>query len=667
MINATTAPRQDFAPPSRGGDSGGARVFSARLSIIARAALMLLLGTSSTTINRNNVKRVGLAWEASLDSERGLQATPIVVNGVIYVTSTWSRVFAFDARSGERLWSYDPEVPKAWARRACCDVINRGVAVERDRVYLGTLDGRLIALDASDGSLIWEVNTIDRALNYSITGAPRVVKDMVIIGNGGADLGVRGYVSAYGTDAGELRWRFYTVPGSAEGPFEHPELEMAADTWDPNSLWEQGGGGTVWDSMSYDPDLNLLYVGTGNGSPWPGYVRSPAGGDNLFLSSILALNPDTGRLVWHYQTTPYDSYDYTATQHIILMDGEWEGQERKLLLQAPKNGFFYVLDRESGELLAADKFARATWAERVDLKTGRPVLSPVSDYREQAQIIFPGTLGAHSWHPMAYNPDTGLTYIPAQDLATHFSPSQLTILLDSAPAGYEQRVPDRVAGFANLVAWDVRKRGIRWSVRYPTLGNAGVLSTAGGLVIQGDAQGYVNFYDAVTGERLHRLGTRTGIVAPPVTYELDGEQYIALAAGWGGALFVLTEPEVAASSFSNAGRLLVLKLDGKDIPQAPALQEPKRAPMGERLVKLDASEIAGQTIYNTQCGACHGWFGRNGLLPNLRRSSPATIDALEEIVLGGLLQGRGMPSFADDLTIADVEMLKAYLRRVRLE
>jgi quinohemoprotein ethanol dehydrogenase len=365
-------------------------------------------------INRENVARVGLAWEASMESERGLQATPIVVDGVIYVTSTWSRVLAFDARTGERRWSFDPLVPKAWARRACCDVVNRGVAVRDGRVFLGTLDGRLIALDAASGKVIWEVNTIDRERNYSITGAPRIVKDMVLIGNGGADFGVRGYVSAYAVSDGAMRWRFFTVPGSSEGPFEHPELAIAAKTWDPDSLWEQGGGGTVWDSMAYDPEMNLLYVGTGNGFPWAGYLRSPDGGDNLFLSSILAIDPDTGKLVWHYQTTPHDSYDYTATQHMVLVNTLWEGQERKLLLQAPKNGFFYVIDRETGELLAADKFARVTWADGVDLESGRPVLSSVSDYSEQAQVIFPGTLGAHSWHPMAYNPGTGLVYIPAQ-------------------------------------------------------------------------------------------------------------------------------------------------------------------------------------------------------------------------------------------------------------
>jgi quinohemoprotein ethanol dehydrogenase len=442
---------------------------------------------------------------------------------------------------------------------------------------------------------------------------------------------------------------------------------MAAKTWDSESLWDQGGGGTVWDSMAYDPELDLLYVGTGNGFPWPGYLRSPAGGDNLFLSSILAIDPDSGRLVWHYQTTPHDSYDYTATQHMILVDTLWEGRKRKLLLQAPKNGFFYVLDRESGELLAADKFARVTWADGVDLRSGRPVFSPVSDYSETAQVIFPGTLGAHSWHPMAYNPHTGLVYIPAQDLATLFSPTQLTILLDSAPRGYERRVPDYVAGFANLLAWDVKGRGIRWSVRYPTLGNAGVLTTAGNLVVQGDAQGYVNFYDAGDGELLHRLSTRTGIVAPPISYSLDGEQYIALLAGWGGALFVLAEPEVAASSYSNAGRLLVLKLDGGAVAEAPPLGEPKRRAMGEQLVKLDEEELKGQGLYNAHCGACHGWFGRNGLLPNLRRSDPATIDALGKIVLGGLLQARGMPSFADTLTEQDIGLLQAYLRKVRLE
>ena len=310
-------------------------------------------------INAGNVKQLGLAWEYDLQTQRGLEATPVVVDGVLFASSTWSKVYALDARTGRELWSFDPQVPGEWARNACCDVVNRGVAVWQGKVYVGTLDGRLIAIDANTGKPLWSQDTlIDRSRSYTITGAPRIAGGKVVIGNGGGEIGVRGYITAYDAESGAMAWRFFTVPGDPKLPFEHPELEAAAKTWDPNSRWEAGGGGTAWDAMAYDPQLNLLYVGTGNASPFPQSVRSPKGGDNLYLSSILAINPDTGRLVWHYQTTPGESWDYTAVQHMILADLEINGRVRKVLMQAPKNGFFYVLDRASGELLSAEKICR---------------------------------------------------------------------------------------------------------------------------------------------------------------------------------------------------------------------------------------------------------------------------------------------------------------------
>ena len=619
-----------------------------------------------TQIHTGNVHEVGLAWQVPLDSQRGLEATPIVVDGVMYVTSTWSRVIALDAGSGDILWRYDPQVPREWAPKGCCDVVNRGVAVADGRVFLGTFDGRLIALDKTDGRPLWDVNTIDRDKPYTITGAPRVVGNKVFIGNGGADFGVRGYVSAYHAENGGLLWRFYTVPKDTTGPFEHPELAVAAETWDPDSAWEQGGGGTVWDSMAYDPELNLLYVGTGNGAPWPRFVRSPEGGDNLYLSSILAINPDTGRLAWHYQTTPGDSWDYTATQHMILADIEWNGEARPVLMQAPKNGFFYVLDRATGELLAADKFSRVTWATHVDLQTGRPVMTDTADYSERANVVFPATLGAHNWHPMSYSPETGLVYIPAQDAATYFAPDRLSILLESAHrADMENLVPDPWVGHAVLVAWNPATRGIEWSVPYPTFGNAGVLSTAGGLVVQGDAQGFVNFYDAASGERLHRIETRTGIIAPPVAYEIDGEQYVALLAGWGGALFVLAEQGVAARKYGNDGRVIVLKLGGGGVPLAAALQDPPAPPSGDQVKFLSERETRGRATYLARCGSCHGWFGQTGLLPDLRRSP--LLDGLETVLLEGTLESLGMPSFAGELSDDEIADLKAYLHAVRLD
>jgi quinohemoprotein ethanol dehydrogenase len=618
-------------------------------------------------INTENVADVGLAWEVSMDSQRGLEATPIVVDGVMYITSTWSRVFAIDAKTGESLWEYDPEVPRDWAARGCCDVVNRGVAVADGRLFVGTFDGRLVALNKDDGSVLWSVNTIDRDKPYTITGAPRVTGNKVVIGNGGADFMVRGYFSAYDVESGEMSWRFYSVPANTTGPFEHEELAEAAKTWDPDSLWEMGGGGTAWDSMAYDPELNLLYVGTGNGAPWPAFQRSPSGGDNLYLSSILAINPDNGKLVWHYQTTPGDSWDYTATQHIILTELDWEGEQRKVLMQAPKNGFFYVLDRETGELLAANKFVRATWATHVDMETGRPVLTDTADYSDKSNIIFPSTLGGHNWHPMSYSPDTGLVYIPAQDAATYFSPDRISIVLDSMHrADMEKMSPDPWLGFAVLVAWNPVTRGIEWTAPYPTFGNAGVLSTAGNLVIQGDAQGYVNFYDAKSGDRLRRLATRTGIIAPPIAYEIDGEQYVAVLAGFGGALFVLTEQGMAAKKYRNDGRLLVFKLGGGEVPLAADLDNPPPPPAGEQIAMLSADETRGRTTYVTRCGACHGWFGQTGLMPDLRRLSPSTLDNLEAMIFDGPFQHKGMPSFTGQFSDEEVADLKAYLSAVSM-
>ena len=620
-------------------------------------------------ITANNLPSLGLAWQADLDSNRGLEGTPIVVDGVMYVSATWSRVTALDARDGTVLWRFDPEIAHTAARNGCCDAVNRGVAVADGRVFLGSYDGRLIALDARNGKTLWVVDTVaDPNRPYTITGAPRLVKDMVVIGNGGADYGVRGYVSAYEQKTGKLRWRFFTVPGSAMGPFEHTELETAAKTWDPASPWATGVGGTVWDSMSWDPELDLLYVGTGNGSPWARFVRSPSGGDNLYLSSILAIDPDDGRLVWHYQTTPADSWDYTATQHIILADILWRGSTRKVLFQAPKNGFFYVLDRKTGELLAADQYVRVTWASHVDLATGRPVESATADYRREDRVIFPSTLGGHNWHPMAFNAGTGLVYIPAQEAATHFSPTRFTVLLGGAASTTaEEIVPDDFIGNSVLIGWDPQARAVRWSYPRPMFSNAGVLSTDGGLVVQGDGEGYLNFHDAATGKLLRRIETGTGIVAPPISYAIDGRQYIAVLAGWGGALFGHAERQSAARRYSNAGRIIVLALDGSPVPLPDEVPAVTPRAEGDRLRPLDETAQRGRAVYVAHCGACHSWFGHNGLLPDLRRTAPAVVDELERIVLEGGLEARGMPAFRDTLTAAQVEDLKAYLRAVRLD
>src|SRR5579871_5743777 len=379
-------------------------------------------------ITTSNVGQLGLAWFADLDVNRGMEASPLVVDGVMYVTSAWSIVYALDAKTGARKWTFDPQVDKERGQKACCDVVNRGVALWKGKVYVGTIDGRLIALDAATGKKIWDVVTVDQAKPYTITGAPRVIKGKVLIGNGGAELGVRGYLTAYDAETGQQAWRFFMTPNPEKKPDGAASDKFFADkgnaSWGDKGEWvETGGGGTPWDAIVYDPDLDIVYIGTGNGSPWNQKLRDPDGKDNLLLSSILALKPDTGEYVWHYQTTPGESWDYTATQPLILAELKIGDASRKVIMQAPKNGFFYVLDRANGQLISADKFQdNITWATGVDMKTGRPQETPNARYQKpETSLHIPGPLGSHNWHPMAFSPDTGLVYIPAHTLPSIYA------------------------------------------------------------------------------------------------------------------------------------------------------------------------------------------------------------------------------------------------------
>ena len=440
-----------------------------------------------TQINKENIDQLGLVWSVNLDSKRGLEATPLVVDGIMYVSAAWSKVFAIDVRKGEKIWTYDPKVPGSYGEKACCDVVNRGLALYRGKVYVGTLDGRLIALDAASGSPVWEKLTVDTSKAYTITGAPRVVGGKVIIGNGGAEYGVRGYITAYDAETGAQQWRFYTVPGDPSKPFESKAMEKAAETWTGN-WWKYGGGGTCWDAMAFDPALNLLYVGTGNGSPWNRAYRSPNGGDNLYLSSILAINPDNGELVWYYQTTPGDTWDYTATQHLMLADLQIEGQMRKVIMQAPKNGFFYVLDRTDGELISAQPFTYVNWATEIDMNTGRPVETPFSRYQDVNAVIFPGPFGGHNWQPMALNKKHKLVYLPVRNLSMQYGHApnwqfddtknvwNLGTGFDPTKTIREDTIaPKQVS---RLLAWDPIKQREVWSVANKHIFSSGVLATA---------------------------------------------------------------------------------------------------------------------------------------------------------------------------------------------
>jgi quinohemoprotein ethanol dehydrogenase len=622
--------------------------------------------SSLDRIDEHNVADLGLAWFLDTGQRRGHEATPIVLDGVIYTTASWSNLLAVDARTGKLLWSYDPQVPREWGGKVCCDVVNRGVAVYRGRVYLGTLDGRLVALDAKTGSVVWSVVTVDQSRPYSITMAPRVVKGKVIIGNGGAEFGVRGYVSAYDAATGDLVWRFYTVPGDPSQPFEHPELEAAARTWDfSGKFWKVGGGGTVWDAVAYDPELDLLYVGTGNGSPWSRFVRSPKGGDNLYVSSILALRPDTGRLVWHYQTTPADMWDYTATQHILLAELEIAGRPRKVLMQAPKNGFFYLLDRATGELISAEPFATVTWAKGIDKQTGRPIEVEGLDYRSQPVTVKPSPHGAHNWHPMSFNPKTGLVYIPANEIPFLFKlESGFVYRPGSTNLGYDLTVADafpRELVSGHLLAWDPVAQKEVWRAQYVSPWNGGTLTTAGNLVFQGTAHGSFVAYRASDGKQLWEAPAGTGIIAPPVTYLLDGKQYVAVMSGWGGGFVMLGGDAAAAAGVTdNTGRLLVFELGGN--AKLPVQQQQERE-LAALPGDLDPELVKrGNPIYHHWCMPCHG-FGvvSGGVTPDLRRSDPAVYPLMEDIVLRGARLPAGMPRFDEWLGPADVAAIRAYV------
>lgn len=613
-------------------------------------------------IRAGNVGKLGLAWWMDMETRRGLEATPIVVGGVMYVTGSWSVVYAINAVTGKRLWRWDPEVDRQLGQKACCDVVNRGVAVSGDIVYLGTLDGRLAALDRRTGIPRWQVQTTDKSQPYTITGAPRVVKGKVVIGNGGAEYGVRGFVSAYDSATGKLAWRFYTVPGDPSKPFENPAMAKAAKTWN-GEWWKHGGGGTVWDSIAFDAELDLLYVGAGNGSPWSAETRSPGGGDNLYLSCILALRPDTGELVWHYQTTPADNWGYTATQQMILATLPIGGKPRKVLMQAPKNGFFYVLDRATGELLSAKAFVTVNWAKEVDLKTGRPVEVPgIRDNDPQKMFIQqPDPLGGHNWHSMSFHPGTGLVYIPAQeggfpymrDPDFKFRPGTwnlgMLVLPSTDPMGPTG---------GRLLAWDPVEQKERWSVPYSSMYNGGVLSTAGNLVFQGTADGRFVAYDAEKGAKLWETMVHTGVMAAPVTYAIGGKQYVSVLAGWGGAFSLVGGNTTGTRGVP--GRLLTFALDGKATLPAPPPSPPKPAPIA--LTADENTVQAGAALYVKSCFVCHGiGASSGGSIMDLRYSAEATFRQYPKIVREGAYVKAGMPAMKEWLSEADVEAIRAFV------
>jgi len=620
-------------------------------------------------INASNVADLAPAWVAEFDVYRGQEGEPLVVDGIVYLVTAWSKVHALDGASGKLLWSYDPKVPGEWGAKGCCDVVSRGLAYFEGKVYLGAYDGRLIAIDAKTGQEQWSVNTIDRTKKYTITGAPRVFKGKVVIGNGGAEYPTRGYVTAYDAQNGHKVWRFYTVPGDPDvqdGEASDEALErLARPTWFGEDYWKNGGGGTAWDAIVYDRELDRLYIGTGNGAPHNHYVRSQGKGDNLFLSSIVAVDPDTGEYIWHYQVNPGESWDYTAVQPIVLADLRIDGKIRKVLMQAPKNGFFYVIDRETGKPISAQPFVEnPRWASRIDQATWRPVENPGARYIDAPFINMPGPPGAHNWQPMAFSPDTGLVYLPTSTNAqrmkasvesTHASP-------DVANLG-DLPVPENF-----LQAWDPVRNEMRWKVPvegYRTdTGGGGVLATAGNLVFQGRGEitGEFLAIAADSGKVLWRTETPNQIMAAPVTYMINGEQYVLVAMGAGGPSLLWGSAQ--APRERQPTRLVAFKLGGKAVlPEPPPFAGPAAPPVEQF---SNALVTKGEELYSTNCSRCHGRpiERASNILPDLRRSSYlADRNAWNMVLIDGVLSDLGMVSFSDKISREDAEAIRAYVGR----
>jgi len=624
-------------------------------------------------INESNVAQLGLAWYADLDTYRGVEATPLFVDGVLYDISAWNITTAYDARSGKPLWTYDPQVPREWGRYACCEPVARGLAFWKGKVIIGTLDGRLIALDAQRGTPVWTATTFDKSQPWSITGAPRVFDGMVVVGNGGADLGVRGFISAWDADTGRFLWKFYLVPGDPskgpDGAASDSVMPMATKTW-TGQWWKWGGGGTAWDSIAYDPQLGLIYVGTGNGGPDAQLYRSPGRGDNLFLCSIVALDAKTGAYRWHYQEVPEEDWDYTCTSSIVQADLTIDGKPRKVLMQAPKDGFFYLIDRTNGQFISAKNHVPVTWTTGIDAVTGRPTINPAAHYGTEPVLVTPGPGGGHNWFPMAYSPDTGLAYFPQYEgwfvyaLDPDFKPQAFRSNGGwggfSGEALKKRQLLQKAADErekAALIAWDPVKQQVRWRVPLPHHGNGGVLATAGNLVFEGTTRQTFAAFRATDGKQLWEMPVQSAPVAGPITYELDGVQYVAVNAGFGGGAAQI-ERSIGRAENRAAARLLVFRIGGN--AQLPPLAPAPPIPDPPPLRATEATVQKGAAIYARTCAQCHGPLAVGGV-KDLRQMTPETHAQFNDIVLKGLRVQKGMASFASLLSPDDVEAVHAYL------
>jgi quinohemoprotein ethanol dehydrogenase len=619
-------------------------------------------------IDEKTVSRLGLVWSKEVGTTRGLEATPMVKDGVIFTTGAWSVVFALDAKTGQTKWIYDPKVHREHAYFICCDVVNRGIALLNGKVYLGTLDGRLIALNEHTGTPLWSVQTTDTSKAYSITAAPTIARDKVVIGNGGSEYGVRGYITAYDAETGKQVWRFYTVPGDPKNGFESKALEAAAKSWHGNDWWKAGGGGTAWEGMTYDPELDLLFFGTGNASTWYRALRGE--GDSLYTACILAVKASTGELAWYFQTTPGDSFDYDATQPLMQADFTLNGRPRRVLLQANKNGFFYVLDRETGEFISGTPFVSGiTWASGLDPKTGRPIEFPgVAD--ANPKVLSPEPNGAHNWNPMAFHPATGLVYIPARvgtqtvhvpDKKWKYDPNRDNVGIDGKYEGPAfAKMTAMPAPTGELLAWDPGAQKAVWRAKYSVVDGGGVLATGGNLIFQGRADGLLTAYRATDGEQVWRFDAGTGIMAPPITYTIDGVQYVTIMAGWGGSSGLINAPAIGSVK-PGWGRILTFALDGTAVLKTPPFGH-KDPPTPAITAKQNPHLVhTGGLLFNSHCFTCHGLNAVAGPLPDLRYSSKEVLDSFSSIVLGGTRVSDGMPSFEKILSTKDVAAIRAYV------
>jgi quinohemoprotein ethanol dehydrogenase len=633
-----------------------------------------------SAIKAGNVAQLGLVWSLDLPGQRTLEATPLAVDGVLYFSGIYGKVFAVDARGGRELWEFDPELVRhAPERLRVVMGSHRGVAYWHDKVYVGVFDGRLVALDAKTGKPTWTVQTFENPKDRkAISGAPRVFNGKVIIGHGGAEFGTRGYVTAYDAETGRKVWRFYTVPGDPKKGFEDKAMAMAAKTWN-GEWWRWGGGGTVWDNMTYDPDFDRIYLGVGNGGPWNANIRSPGNGDNLFLCSIVALDANSGKYLWHYQVNPRESWDFKATTNMVLADLDLHGQRRKVLMQAPTNGFFYVIDRVTGKLLSAQKFAKATWAERIDLETGRPVEIPGLRYETAPISFWPHNTGAHNFQPMSFNPGTGLVYIPTMKLGLRIGAPPGLDDLQNFKSDERRYFPVLAArsqpvfadpddGTGGLLAWDPVTQTKRWEVRYPdSFWNGGTMTTAGNLVFQGTGRGDFAAYDATTGARVWSFAAGLGIVGAPITYEVGGTQYVAILVGYGGASGAGSKLFDYGWRFNEQPRRLLAFALGRHEPLPPTA--PPRfmlKTVDDPLLVIDPKQAeAGDKVYNSTCLFCHGFSaeGTGSIAPDLRESTLAlNWDSFRTVLHDGVLAGGGMPLY-DDLSEADMRAIFVYLRQ----